>query len=405
MKLKWLHREHKQSEIRTYLTGLVTGALFCLAVLLILQFVSGVPVLFSSSLTKEVAKKTQEAQSYIDKYYWKSDLDQEKLADYAIKGMVSALGDKYSDYYTTSEYNQAMGEVKGDYTGIGATIYMDTSTKQKIIRKVQKSSPAEEAGLKVDDVLLKINGEDISQKSLNDTVSMIRGKEGKTSKLTIQRKEQDKTKVMEVTVTAKKLVNQSIHYKMLTGKKGYINISNFDNEGVKQFQSAMEDLKKQGMTGLVLDVRNNGGGSLEAVTKMLDELLPEGVLLTEKYKNKEDVVYRSTDEKQFDKPMVVLINGGSASASEVMAGALQDRKAATLVGVKSFGKGIVQSIFSLRFGGGIKLTTGQYLLPSGRCIHGTGLTPDVEVTYSGTSNELGGEDDNQLQKALTVLEK
>lgn len=405
MKLKWLHREHKQSEIRTYLTGLVTGALFCLAVLLILQFVSGVPVLFSSSLTKEVAKKTQEAQSYIDKYYWKSDLDQEKLADYAIKGMVSALGDKYSDYYTTSEYNQAMGEVKGDYTGIGATIYMDTSTKQKIIRKVQKSSPAEEAGLKVDDVLLKINGEDISQKSLNDTVSMIRGKEGKTSKLTIQRKEQDKTKVMEVTVTAKKLVNQSIHYKMLTGEKGYINISNFDNEGVKQFQSAMEDLKKQGMTGLVLDVRNNGGGSLEAVTKMLDELLPEGVLLTEKYKNKEDVVYRSTDEKQFDKPMVVLINGGSASASEVMAGALQDRKAATLVGVKSFGKGIVQSIFSLRFGGGIKLTTGQYLLPSGRCIHGTGLTPDVEVTYSGTSNELGGEDDNQLQKALTVLEK
>lgn len=405
MKLKWLHREHKQSEIRTYLTGLVTGALFCLAVLLILQFVSGVPVLFSSSLTKEVAKKTQEAQSYIDKYYWKSDLDQEKLADYAIKGMVSALGDKYSDYYTTSEYNQAMGEVKGDYTGIGATIYMDTSTKQKIIRKVQESSPAEEAGLKVDDVLLKINGEDISQKSLNDTVSMIRGKEGKTSKLTIQRKEQDKTKVMEVTVTAKKLVNQSIHYKMLTGEKGYINISNFDNEGVKQFQSAMEDLKKQGMTGLVLDVRNNGGGSLEAVTKMLDELLPEGVLLTEKYKNKEDVVYRSTGEKQFDKPIVVLINGGSASASEVMAGALQDRKAATLVGVKSFGKGIVQSIFSLRFGGGIKLTTGQYLLPSGRCIHGTGLTPDVEVTYSGTSNELGGEDDNQLQKALTVLEK
>ena len=398
MKLKWLHREHKQSEIRTYLTGLVTGALFCLAVLLILQFVSGIPVLFSSSLTKEVAKKTQEAQSYIDKYYWKSDLDQEKLADYAIKGMVSALGDKYSDYYTTSEYNQAMGEVKGDYTGIGATIYMDTSTKQKIIRKVQESSPAEEAGLKVDDVLLKINGEDISQKSLNDTVSMIRGKEGKTSKLTIQRKEQDKTKVMEVTVTAKKLVNQSIHYKMLTGEKGYINISNFDNEGVKQFQSAMEDLKKQGMTGLVLDVRNNGGGSLEAVTKMLDELLPEGVLLTEKYKNKEDVVYRSTDEKQFDKPMVVLINGGSASASEVMAGALQDRKAATLVGVKSFGKGIVQSIFSLRFGGGIKLTTGQYLLPSG-------LTPDVEVTYSGTSNVLGGEDDNQLQKALTVLEK
>lgn len=403
--MKWLHREHKQSEIRTYLTGLVTGALFCLAVLLILQFVSGVPVLFSSSLTKEVAKKTQEAQSYIDKYYWKSDLDQEKLADYAIKGMVSALGDKYSDYYTTSEYNQAMGEVKGDYTGIGATIYMDTSTKQKIIRKVQESSPAEEAGLKVDDVLLKINGEDISQKSLNDTVSMIRGKEGKTSKLTIQRKEQDKTKVMEVTVTAKKLVNQSIHYKMLAGKKGYINISNFDNEGVKQFQSAMEDLKKQGMTGLVLDVRNNGGGSLEAVTKMLDELLPEGVLLTEKYKNKEDVVYRSTDEKQFDKPIVVLINGGSASASEVMAGALQDRKAATLVGVKSFGKGIVQSIFSLRFGGGIKLTTGQYLLPSGRCIHGTGLTPDVEVTYSGTSNELGGGDDNQLQKALTVLEK
>lgn len=156
---------------------------------------------------------------------------------------------------------------------------------------------------------------------------------------------------------------------------------------------------------MVIDVRNNGGGSLEAVVEMLDELLPAGNLITEKIKSQPDKVYKSTDKKHFDKPLVVLINEKSASASEVFAGTLQDRQKAALVGVKSFGKGIVQTIFSLQksCGGGIKLTTGEYLLPNGRSIHEVGLTPDVEVPYTGSEDDYGTKRDNQLQKALEVL--
>jgi carboxyl-terminal processing protease len=196
-----------------------------------------------------------------------------------------------------------------------------------------------------------------------------------------------------------------VTYKKLESDIGYIRISTFDNETTAQFEQAIQVLEKKGQKGMIVDVRNNGGGSLSAVIDMLDDLLPKGELITERSRNKGDKTYESTDEKHFDKPMVVLINESSASASEVFAGTLQDRGAASLVGVKSFGKGIVQTIYSLQdsCGGGIKLTTGEYLLPSGRSIHEKGLTPDVETEYTGSTGEIGGSDDNQIQKAVEVL--
>ena len=184
-------------------------------------------------------------------------------------------------------------------------------------------------------------------------------------------------------------------------------MSGFDKATVKQFKDAITELEKKKERGLIIDLRNNGGGSLTATIEMLNRMLPKGNLITEKNKVNGDKLYTSTDEEHFDKPVIVLINEGSASASEVFAGCMQDRKAATLLGTKSFGKGIVQTVFSLEksCGGGIKLTTGEYLLPSKRCIQGEGLTPDVEVKYTGSSNKLGAKDDNQLQKALEVMEE
>ena len=391
--------------LRIFVMGTGVGILLCLIMMLLLQVLGVIPKWWSTSLADDIYKRASVVEAYIDKYYWKDDVSDKKISEYAAKGMVSALEDKYSVYYTDQEYEDSMSGIAGDYCGIGATVQMDNETKEKVIIELQSGRPAEKAGLKVGDIILKINGEDVSKMSLDDTVAMIKGEEGKKSVLTISRKENKKDVQKEITVVAEKIINQSVEKKMLEGNIGYIQISSFDNETIKQFGSAISELEKQGQKGLILDVRDNGGGSLEAVIAMLDELLPKGILITEKSKLKGDKIYESTDKKHLDKPMVVLINGNSASASEVFAGTLQDRKAASLVGVKSYGKGVVQTIFSLQksVGGGLKLTTGEYLLPSGRSIHEVGLTPDVTEEYTGVSKELGAEDDNQLKRAVEIV--
>jgi carboxyl-terminal processing protease len=345
-------------------------------------------------------------ESYIDSYYWKEDVSDQQLADAAAKGMVTALGDKYSVYYTEEEYNEAMNSVNGDYCGIGATLRMDDETKKKYVEEVPEGKPAEKAGLMVGDELLKVNDTDVTSLSLSDTVALIKGEEGKQSVLTIVRKENEEEVQKEITVVCEKIVTQSVNYKMLDDQMGYIQITEFDKETSEQFKNALTELEKQNQSGLIIDVRDNGGGSLDSCIEMLDRILPAGKLITEKSKSGEKE-YTSTDEEHFDKPMVVLINGNSASASEIFAGTLQDRGTATLLGETSYGKGIVQTIFSLEktCGGGLKLTTGEYLLPSGRSIHEKGLTPDVETAYTGTSKVLGDEDDNQLEKAEEILKQ
>lgn len=380
--------------------GILAAVLFFL-----LMYLFDIQILPASSLASDIRNRAEIVESYIDNYYWKDDVSDKTISEYAAKGMVAALGDKYSAYFTSEELKSNMEDVEGDYEGIGASVRYDEKTKNKIIEEVQKGKPAQKAGLKAGDILLSVNGEDVTQLSLDDTIQKIKGKEGKKSQLVISREvDGEKTKI-KVTVTCEKIVNQTVSYQMLAGKIGYISISSFTKETVKQYEKALSDLEKKGQKGLIVDLRNNGGGSLTAVVDILDDMLPKGKLITEKNKVNGDKVYTSTDKKHFDKPVTVLINGGSASASEVFAGCMQDRKAASLVGEKSFGKGIVQTIFSLEksCGGGIKLTTGEYLLPSGRCIQGKGLTPDVEVKNPSDLKQLGGKDDIQLQRAREVL--
>lgn len=391
---------------RNFIYGMMAGMLL-FALLALLMNLFGIRLFSTSSLADDIRNRARVVESYIDQYYWKDDVSEQKLSEYAAKGMVSALEDKYSVYYTDDELDKSLEDVEGDYGGIGATIQMDEKTGEKTILEVQKDRPAAKAGLKAGDIIQKVGETDVKELSLSETVKLIKGEEGKKSVLTISRTEHGKSITKKITVVCEKIVNQTVDYKMLKGSIGYIAVSAFNKETVKQYKDAIRALDKKGQKGLILDLRNNGGGSLSATIDMLDCMLPAGDLITEKSKLNGDKQYRSTDKEHFDKPVIILINEGSASASEVFAGSMQDRKAATLVGVKSFGKGIVQTIFSLKdsCGGGIKLTTGEYLLPSGRCIQEKGLTPDVEVKYTGTSQKFTEKDDSQLQKAVEVMEE
>ncbi len=390
----------------SFIKGMIAGILLIVLFLVVTRYF-GIHISFNRSTADDIWERATVVESYIDRYYWKEDTPKQKISEYAAKGMVAALGDRYSVYYTSQELKESMENIEGDYAGIGASIRQDEKTGSKIITEVQKGRPAERAGLKAGDELVKINGKEIRKISLTEAVSQIKGEEGKKSVLTVLRKENGETVSKEVTVVCEKIIVQPVTSKMLKGKMGYVCVSRFDKETVKQFKDAVSRLEKEGEKGLIIDLRNNGGGSLTATIEMLDYMLPKGELITEKNRVKGDKLYTSTDEQHFDKPVVVLINEGSASASEVFAGCMQDRKAAVLLGTKSFGKGIVQTVFSLESscGGGIKLTTGEYLLPSKRCIQGKGLTPDVEVRSAGDSQQSGGKKDIQLQKAQEVLEE
>ena len=376
-----------------FFAGIFVGVLFSMTFFLVMYFLD-IQILPASSLASDIRNRAEIVESYIDSYYWKDDVSDQTISEYAAKGMVAALGDKYSAYFTSEELKSSMEDEIG-------RAHVFAREKQE----VQKGRPAQKAGLKAGDILLSVNGEDVTKLSLNDTIQKIKGKEGKKSELVVLREENGEKTKKKITVTCEKIVNQTVTHRMLSGKTGYIAITSFTKETVKQYENALSDLEKKGQKGLVVDLRGNGGGSLTAVVDILDRMLPKGKLITEKNKVNGDKVYTSTDEKHFDKPVAVLINGGSASASEVFAGCMQDRKAASLVGVKSFGKGIVQTIFSLEksCGGGIKLTTGEYLLPSGRCIQGKGLTPDVEAKNPSDLKQFGGKDDYQLQKAVEVI--
>lgn len=396
----------KRKTIKTFVLGVFAGGVIFSCVMMITSYF-GIHLFAGSSLSNDIWKRASVVEKYIDEYYWKEDTSDEKISEYAAKGMVAALEDKYSVYYTSEELKESMDNIAGDYAGIGATLQTDEKTGMKTVIEVQKGKPAQKAGICVGDVIEKVNGKSAKDMSLSELAGQLKKEEGVTSILTISRKEDGKTITKEITVVSEKIVKETIQSKVLENKIGYIGITEFDKETVNQYKKALEKLEKQNQKGLIIDVRNNGGGSLTAVIQMLDCMLPKGKLITEKNKAKGDKVYESSDDAFFEKPVVILMNESSASASEVFAGCMQDRKAASLVGVRSFGKGIVQTIFSLEksCGGGIKLTTGEYLLPSGRCIQGEGLTPDVEVAYTGSSKKLMGEDDNQLAKAIEVMKE
>lgn len=356
-----------------------------------------------SDETTAIINKINKLEALIDKYYME-EVDKDKFADGIYKGLLASLGDPYSTYYTAKEYKALMESSSGIYCGIGAYVTQNVTTGIISIVKPFVTGPAYKAGVLPGDILYKVEGEEVTGLDLTEVVSRIKGEEGTSVNIQIIR--EGKSEPIDFNITRRMVEVPTIEYQMLDDKIGYIAISEFDEVTAEQFRKAIADLDSKGQVGLIVDVRDNPGGLLDTVSDMLDRMLPEGLIVytEDKYGNREEK--RSDGKESFNKPLAVIINGNSASASEIFAGAIQDYGIGTVVGTTSFGKGIVQSIIPLFDETAIKVTVSKYYTPKGRNIHGVGISPDVEVDLAEELKKqvvIGKDEDNQLQKAIEVI--
>lgn len=333
------------------------------------------------------------------------EINDEKLIDGALKGYVNALGDPYTTYYTKEEMKEIMEETNGNFVGIG--IYMTENIKENVIMVIKpiENSPAEKAGILPGDIITKINDVEYTGDKLEEASNKIRGEEGTKVKLEIYRNGETK----EFEITRKKVVISHITTKVLEDNIGYIAISDFDGDCANEFKTKYKKLEKKGITKLIIDIRNNGGGIVDKSLEIANTMIEKGstLLITKDKKNNEDIT-KATENPIINMPVVVLTNEYSASASEILAGALKDNNKATLVGTKTYGKGIIQELNKLSDGSGLKVTVSEYYTPNHTAINKIGITPDVEVELSDEAKKqsnLEEKDDNQLQKAIEILKK
>ncbi len=351
-------------------------------------------------------KKADKLKALIDLYYL-DEADEETLYDGMYHGMLWSLGDPYSCYYSAEEYAALMEEMEGSYCGIGALVSQNASTKVITIVRPFADGPAYKAGMLPGDILTKIDGEDVSAWDIDLAVKHMKGEQGTVVEVEVWRASIGE--YVELSITRDIVEVETVTYQMLDDSIGYIYVMQFDEVTAQQFETALNELKAQGMEGLVVDIRDNGGGLLTTVCDMLDLFLEEDDLIVytlDKYDVKEEIYAHEGSIGEL--PMVVMINGYSASASEIFSGALQDYGLATIVGTRSFGKGIVQSVIPLSDGSAVKLTVSTYYTPIGRNIHGTGVTPDVEVEISEELKQMAVvplSEDNQLQCAIEEVKK
>ena len=348
----------------------------------------------------QVYEKISEIDQIVRNNYL-NDIDEDELINAIADGYMKGLEDDYAYYMDQEEYNEYKMDNAGELIGIGVTVTLDESGYIRIL-EVNEGSPAEQAGLQAGDQITKVGDADVLTVGYQEATGLIRGEEGTKVTLTIHRDQEELT----VEVTRKLMDTVTVSYRMI-GENGYIKISKFDSNTPRDFKAAVEDLQAQGATGLIFDVRNNPGGLLDSVAEVLDYLLPEGdIVSSTDSKGNTEVLYTS-DSDFVDMPMVVICNGETASAAELFSAGLRDYQKAELVGVNTFGKGIMQTSYSLADGSAINFTTHYYNPPSGVNFHGVGLKPDYEVQLTDEQalrlGELSDEEDTQLQKALSFL--
>lgn len=392
-----------------FLKGVITGAI---AAVLVSAGVIGIGSAVSGSyksntiVDKNFEDKVNNLTAYIDTFYLDADkVTKEDMQNGMYKGLMNSINDKYAQYYTPEEYNDFQETNNGQYGGIGAYVSQDADTGDIVIVNPFDNAPAKEAGIMPGDIIVEIEGTSVSGMELSDAVTLMKGEPDTDVSVRILRDGE----YIDVNITRKVVDVPTVKHEIIeNGDIGYIYVSGFDKITASQFREALDDIEVKNAKAIIVDIRDNGGGRLDVVVDMLDRLLPEGLLVYTETNQGRDEEYYSTNEEYYDKPMAVLINGYSASASEVFAGAIQDYKAGTIIGTTSYGKGIVQSIFSLnKYGDGsaIKLTTARYYTPNGRNIHGIGITPDITVEYNDelTEEKDGLYYDNQLLMAISVL--
>ena len=352
-----------------------------------------------SSTNDSSFDKLFEVKDVLHQQYYQ-DIDDEALLEGAIKGMVDAVGDPYTVFFNQEEYQEFQDDGQGNYVGIG--VMVGIKEDKIVVITPFEGSPAYEAGIRAGDFILKVEGVEYKGSEMDKAVSVIKGEEGKPVTLTISQNGVEK----DVTIVRASITLVNVQSEMVAGNIGHVTMLQFTNNTAKQVREAMEELKAQGAEGYILDLRGNPGGYLDEAVDTASLFVEKGktVLYTlDKAQQKREYLSKGGDF--IGAPLVVLLDEGSASASEVVAGALKDYKAATIVGQKSFGKGIVQMVFNVGNKEGVKVTVSSYYSPNGINIHGEGILPDVEVQLpEGVEAPLTIDNDTQLQKAVEILQ-
>jgi len=354
----------------------------------------------STVMSGDVVDKMEAIEQIIDYYYYQEDIDESAMEDGIYKGMIDSLGDPYSTYYSEEELADIMEQTEGIYYGIGAYISLDLATGLGKISGVIAGTPAEAANLREGDLIYMVDGESASGLELSEIVSRIKGEEGTKVHLTLVR--EGESDYVEMDIERRKVESPTVKYEVYDDGTGYIQITEFDDITVDQFTEALAVCKGSGVKGLILDLRSNPGGNLSAVVEIARQILPEGMIVYTEDRDGRRTEYTCKGENKLEIPMVVLINGNSASASEILAGAIKDYEMGTLVGTTSYGKGIVQRIIGLQDGSAVKLTVSSYFTPNGNNIHGIGIEPDVVCEFDSDSYYDNGID-NQLEEGRRVL--
>ena len=379
-----------------FIKGALTGAL--LTLLVVSLAACGLQHINEGIISSDTETKLSYLKKLIDETYL-HDVKEKDLNEGIYKGYVEGLGDQYSAYYDKKETKELTESLDGSFSGIGAVMTQDASSGVITITRVYDDSPAKKAGIKIGDILYRVEEKTVTGKDLDKVVSWIKGKKGTKVNLTLLRgTNSDKIKV---TATRDVINVETVKYKVLENQIGYISISEFDSVTGAQFAKALKQLQKKNIEGLVVDLRNNPGGSLSTVCDILDSILPKGLIVYTKDKNGKKEEYTSDEKHRLNLPMSVLVNGQSASASEIFAGAVQDYGKAEIIGTQTYGKGVVQNLFDLKDGTCVKLTTSEYFTPKGRSIDGKGITPDVKIEYKYNAKDPKA--DNQLDKAVSVV--
>lgn len=389
------------------LTAVVSGSIFAVRNIYMVIRAGGTAARTSGSasvVSTDTLQKMKTVEELIEEYYYGEEVTSEELQAGIYRGMVAALKDPYSEYYTKEELEETLNSNKGISYGIGAQVSLNKEMDTAMISGVIENTPAAEAGLRAGDIIYKVDGEETRGLSVTEVVARVKGKENTTVHLTIYRDGEPDFLEMDI-VRGKLIETETVQSGMLeeTNSIGYLRIREFDGVTVDQFNEAMAELRASGMKGLILDLRSNPGGDLAAVVEISRRLLPEGLIVYTEDKVGKRTEYTCDGEHEIDIPMVVLVNEYSASASEILSGAIKDYNKGTLIGTTTYGKGIVQRINRLDDGTAIKLTVSAYFTPSGKNIHGIGIEPDIELEYDYEAYEKDGTD-NQVEKAIEVLE-
>ena len=380
--------------------GALCGALAVLLGLGLVSCAGSLPFLSKEeAVSQETKEKLSGIQALIQKEYI-GEVDEDALQTGICQGYVGALGDPYSAYYDEEQTSALMETTQGEYGGIGVVLTQNLDTGITTASSVYEDSPAMKAGMKDGDIIYQVEGRDVSGMDLEEISGNIKGEKGTTVEITVLRGE-DREEVT-LTITRDTIQAETVKTRMLEDEIGYLAISEFDSVTLEQYREGLAELTAQGMEGLIVDLRGNPGGNLDTVCEILDLMLPEGLIVYTEDKDGNRQEFTSDEAQEVQVPLAVLVDGNSASASEIYAGAIQDYGIGQIVGTKTYGKGVVQTIYDLKDGTSLKLTVAEYFTPNGRNIDGEGITPDVEVAYQRDENDP--EADNQLDRAVEALQ-